>query len=72
MTDWISQLPIGKTMRELETTFFLETLKFNKGNRLHTAKMLGWSLRTVRIRIQKYQQAGLHVMASTSTGGNCK
>ena len=43
--DWISHLPIGKKMRDVETHFILETLKSHNGNRTHSAKTLGISLR---------------------------
>ena len=48
-------LPSGMTMREIEKRSLLETLKRMNGNRTHTAKALGISVRTVRNRLRKYK-----------------
>ncbi len=61
--DWISALPIGTPLRDLETHFILETLKSHVGNRTHAAKTLGISLRTLRNKINEYTAAGYIVQA---------
>ena len=61
--DWISALPIGRQLREVETHFILETLKHHQGNRTHAAKTLGISLRTLRNKINEFTTAGIDVMA---------
>jgi two-component system response regulator AtoC len=67
--DWISALPIGTLLHDLETHFILETLKSHNGNRTHAAKTLGISLRTLRNKINEYTAAGYSVQAPTS--GKC-
>ncbi|MBC61068.1 MAG: hypothetical protein CMP11_01320 [Zetaproteobacteria bacterium] len=59
---WIRYLPIGETLKLLETQFILETLKSHKGNRTHTAKTLGISLRTLRNKINEFNSIGLEVI----------
>lgn len=59
---WIKQLPIGNSLKNLETTFILETLKHHRGNRTHTAKTLGISLRTLRNKINEFTKSGIRVM----------
>ena len=61
--DWIDKLPIGKTLRLVETHFILETLRHHNGNRTHAAKTLGISLRTLRNKINEYTSAGHDVTA---------
>lgn len=60
--NWISALPIGKSLAEVETQFILETLKFHCGNRTHAAKTLDISLRTLRNKINDFTAAGIHVI----------
>ena len=64
--DWISFLPIGRPLRDLETQFILETLKHHQGNRTHAAKTLGISLRTLRNKINEFTAEGIEVMAPTT------
>lgn len=64
--DWVSSLPIGQTLRVVETHFILETLKHHKGNRTHAAKTLGISLRTLRNKINEFTSEGFEVTAPLS------
>ena len=61
VSDWVSVLPIGIAMKELETQFILQTLKHHNGNRTHAAKTLGISLRTLRNRINEFTSKGFAV-----------
>jgi transcriptional regulator with PAS, ATPase and Fis domain len=63
--NWISALPIGKPLSEVETQFILETLKFHDGNRTHAARTLDISLRTLRNKINEFNALGLHVTAAS-------
>jgi transcriptional regulator with PAS, ATPase and Fis domain len=62
--NWISALPIGKPLAEVETQFILETLKFHDGNRTHAARTLDISLRTLRNKINEFTAQGLNVAAA--------
>lgn len=64
--DWIMSLPIGQTLRLVETHFILETLKAHHGNRTHAAKTLGISLRTLRNKINEFTAEGYEVVAPLS------
>ncbi len=61
--DWIASLPIGKSLRSIETQFILETLKHHQGNRTHAAKTLGISLRTLRNKINEFMAEGIDVIS---------
>ena len=63
---WVTHLPIGRPLRDLETQFILETLKHHQGNRTHAAKTLGISLRTLRNKINEFTSEGLEVMGPTT------
>ncbi|MEZ4742020.1 MAG: sigma-54 dependent transcriptional regulator [Bdellovibrionota bacterium] len=67
--DWIDELPIGQTLRTVETHFILETLKNHSGNRTHAAKTLGISLRTLRNKINEFTAQGYEVIAPQN--GRC-
>jgi DNA-binding NtrC family response regulator len=49
------------TIAELERQAILHALKRNSGNRTHTAKMLGISLRTLRNKLAQYRAAGIDI-----------
>ncbi len=55
---WLKSIPKELTMRDIETHIILEVLKNNYGNRTHTARSLGISLRTLRNKINEYLQKG--------------
>lgn len=59
--EWIKHLPIGKQMRQVERHFILETLKNHNGNRTHSAKTLGISLRTLRNKINEFAADGFEI-----------
>ena len=61
--DWVTHLPIGRPLRDLETKFILETLRHHQGNRTHAAKTLGISLRTLRNKINEFTAEGIEVTA---------
>lgn len=65
-TSWIQGLPVGIAIKELETQFILQTLKHHNGNRTHTAKTLGISLRTLRNRINEFTNRGFVVVPPTA------
>ena len=60
-TDWITALPLGQTLRTVETHFILETLRYHQGNRTHAARVLGISLRTLRNKINEFTKEGFEV-----------
>ncbi len=60
--EWVDLLPVGKSLESLETQFILETLKYHHGNRTHTAKTLGISIRTLRNKINEFTGKGLKVI----------
>lgn len=64
--EWVNSLPIGQTLRVVETHFILETLKNHRGNRTHAAKTLGISLRTLRNKINEFTAEGFEVTAPIS------
>jgi two-component system, response regulator FlrC len=65
--NWIKELPIGNDLKILETHFIIETLKSHGGNRTHSAKTLGISLRTLRNKINEFSQEG-HDIPKPSLG----
>lgn len=59
--------PVGRTMQEIEKGVLLSTLARLNGNRTHTSKALGITVRTVRNRLRKYrEQAALSSENKTS------
>lgn len=58
---WLQSIPKDLTMKDIETHIILEVLKNNRGNRTHTARSLGISLRTLRNKINEYLQKGYPV-----------
>lgn len=67
--DWIDFLPLGQTMRFVQTHLILETLKLYDGNRSRAAKALGISLRMMRNRLHDYVYQGFDVPPAKH-GGN--
>jgi DNA-binding NtrC family response regulator len=49
----------GKTLDEVERTVILEALKHFSGNRTHTAKALGISIRTLRNKLAEFRVMGI-------------
>ncbi len=50
----------GRTLNEIERNVILEALKHHSGNRTHTAKALGISIRTLRNKLAEYRVMGIH------------
>lgn len=51
----------GKTLDDIERNVIIEALKYHQGNRTHTARALGISIRTLRNKISDYKKLGIHV-----------
>jgi len=56
-TEWIP----GKTLDDIERRVILDALQYHQGNRTHTAKALGISIRTLRNKIADYKRLGIQV-----------
>lgn len=52
---------VGQTVAEVERHLILDTLAFCSGNRTHAAKILGISIRTLRNKLNEYNDAGIRV-----------
>jgi two-component system response regulator FlrC len=50
----------GRTLDEIERNVILEALKYHDGNRTHTAKSLGISIRTLRNKLAEYRVMGIN------------
>ena len=59
--EWVSSLPMGLTLFDLENEFILETLRRFDGNRTHAASSLGMSLRALSKRILLFEKSGIKV-----------
>lgn len=51
----------GKTLDDIERNVILEALDYHKGNRTHTARALGISIRTLRNKLADYRRLGIRV-----------
>jgi two-component system response regulator FlrC len=51
----------GKTLDDIERNVILEALTYHQGNRTHTARALGISIRTLRNKLADYRSTGLNV-----------
>jgi len=51
----------GRTLDDIERQVILQALGFHKGNRTHTAKALGISIRTLRNKLADYRKLGIRV-----------
>ncbi len=56
--------PVGPTVVDMEKDLILSTLKRLNGNRTHTAKALGVSVRTIRNRLREYRLTGASELVS--------
>jgi two-component system response regulator FlrC len=52
---------VGRTVADVERHLILDTLDYCKGNRTHSAKILGISIRTLRNKLNEYIEAGILV-----------
>ncbi len=53
--------PKGKPIKEMERETIIDALFAHNGNRTHTAKALGMSLRTLRHKLKQYKEDGFFV-----------
>jgi two-component system response regulator FlrC len=51
----------GRTLDDIERNVILEALTYHQGNRTHTAKALGISIRTLRNKLADYRRIGINV-----------
>lgn len=51
----------GRTLDDIERGVILEALNYHQGNRTHTAKALGISIRTLRNKLADYRRSGMNV-----------
>lgn len=51
----------GETLNDIERNVILQALGFHQGNRTHTAKALGISIRTLRNKLAEYRKFGIEV-----------
>ena len=51
----------GETLNDIERTVILQALQYHNGNRTHTARALGISIRTLRNKLSDYRKLGLQV-----------
>ncbi|RYZ67863.1 MAG: sigma-54-dependent Fis family transcriptional regulator [Proteobacteria bacterium] len=49
----------GATLNDIERNVILQALSFHHGNRTHTAKALGISIRTLRNKLAEYRKLGI-------------
>ncbi len=49
----------GETLNDIERNVILQALHFHHGNRTHTAKALGISIRTLRNKLAEYRKLGI-------------
>lgn len=61
--DWEAeaQWAPGRTLDQIERAVILKSLAFHNGNRTHTARELGISIRTLRNKLNEYRKAGINV-----------
>jgi DNA-binding NtrC family response regulator len=55
---------VGLPLREIERDLVLETLIRTDGNRTVSARLLGFSVRTLRNKISEYSASGIEVPAA--------
>jgi DNA-binding NtrC family response regulator len=49
----------GRTLDDVERNVIIQALEYHHGNRTHTARALGISIRTLRNKISDYKSLGL-------------
>ena len=57
------------TLAEVERKHVLNTLRLCRNNRTHAAKVLGLSIRGLRIKLHRYEQDGFAVPPAGAAGG---
>jgi DNA-binding NtrC family response regulator len=58
---------VGRSVADVERSLILHTLDYCQGNRTHTARMLGISIRTLRNKLSQYTIVDLALHAHPST-----
>jgi two-component system NtrC family response regulator/two-component system response regulator HydG len=58
-TATVGSVPVGATLRNVERTLILETLRSVGGNRTRASRILEISVRTMRNKLREYREAGL-------------
>jgi len=61
-------LLIGATVEEIERELILQTLARCEGNRTHAARVLGFSVRTLRNKIRQYAADGADIPPHAHAG----
>ncbi len=51
----------GRTLDDIERSVIIEALKYHQGNRTHTARALGISIRTLRNKLADYRKVGIYL-----------
>lgn len=51
----------GETLNDIERMVIIQALDYHQGNRTHTAKALGISIRTLRNKLAEYRMLGIQV-----------
>ena len=51
----------GRTLDDIERNVIIEALQYHNGNRTHTARALGISIRTLRNKLADYRRLGIHL-----------
>jgi transcriptional regulator with PAS, ATPase and Fis domain len=51
----------GRTLDDIERKVIIEALEYHQGNRTHTARALGISIRTLRNKIADYRKIGIYL-----------
>jgi two-component system, response regulator FlrC len=51
----------GRTLDDIERNVIIEALEYHSGNRTHTARALGISIRTLRNKLADYRRLGIRV-----------
>jgi transposase len=59
------------TLAEIERRHILNTLRLCGNNRTHAAKVLGVSIRGLRLKLHSYQEGGIDIPPSGKRAGRC-
>lgn len=51
----------GRTLNDIEKNVIIDALNYHQGNRTHTARALGISIRTLRNKIADYKKLGIYL-----------
>ncbi len=62
----------GNTLEDVEKDAILKAFQYHNGNKTHTAKSLGISIRTLDAKIERYKNGILHSEAGSHPESNVK